>query len=227
MIGVTASHNQKYSDILTAFANTYRPSNSKYESTRSQEHSLPPNQRSEKLTYHITSGHVGLGAKDRSARPSSTFVKNVTAFDTNIALIHSLSFITQLTNQALLHLDPDSFKIYSESRELSTHSDATKTILKEDHSIWLGKAILINETTEWHRDIGDKKDGWCAICYFGEYAGSELFLPDLEVRIDVRPGDVVLIRSFALVHFVNHWTGGGRFVVVYYTGGEIFGKDNN
>ena len=101
-------------------------------------------------------------------------------------------------------MDSDFFKIYSESRELSTHSDTAKTILKEDHSIWLSKAILINETKEWYRDIGDKRDGWYAICYFGEYTSSELFLPDLEVRIDMRPGNIVLIRSFALVHFVNH-----------------------
>ena len=210
--GINSSYNQKYSDALTTFANTYHQQDSDFESTESQEHSFPPTKRLEKLTYRISSGHVAS---------SSGFFKSVAEFDASITLIHSLSFVTQITNNALLSLDPTSYKIYSASRELPTHSQATKLILKENLSVWLEKAILINETTEWHRDIGDKQDGWCAICYFGEYVGGELFLPDLEVRIDVQPGDIVLIRSYALVRFVNHWTGGGRYVVVYYTGSEI------
>ena len=51
---------------------------------------------------------------------------------------------------------------------------------------------------------------------------SDMFLLDIGTRLAIAAGDIVLLRSYALVHFVDSWIGEGRYVVVYVTHGDCF-----
>lgn len=97
---------------------------------------------------------------------------------------------------------------------------SSKVFAAHSNSIWKTKAILINEHTCWHRDTKDTKMGWCACCYFGDFTKGDMFLPDIGCRLTITGGDIILLRSSALVHFIDSWVGEGRYVVVYFTHGD-------
>ncbi|KAJ3156373.1 hypothetical protein HDU89_004155 [Geranomyces variabilis] len=75
--------------------------------------------------------------------------------------------------------------------------------------------IVINEFVTKHRDLKDKPDGWCAIVCLGDFQGSKFCLPQLKTRIPFVPGDILFIRSCALEHMGQKWTGDHRYSVVF------------
>lgn len=143
---------------------------------------------------------MGLGQKRQEIMPSATFLKTVTAFDANLEIIDALKFTTDLTNAALKEVDPNMWKHYSQTTK--NLPNPTQAVRINDDSIWLGKGILIDKDTQWHRDANDLPKGWCALAYFGSYHTGDLYLPDVAVRLHTEAGDIALIRSRALTHFV-------------------------
>ncbi|KAJ3142107.1 hypothetical protein HDU90_004380 [Geranomyces variabilis] len=75
--------------------------------------------------------------------------------------------------------------------------------------------IVINEFVTKHHDIRDKPDGWCAIVCLGDFQGGKFCLPQLKTRIPFVPGDILFIRSCALEHMGQKWTGDYRYSVVF------------
>lgn len=113
--------------------------------------------------------------------------------------------------------DLDAYNLYDDTCIEYIMHPAARGARVNDNSLWLGKAVLINEHTKWHRDFRDIQDGWCALAYFGDFTQGDLCLPQIDVRLGAGPGDVILIRSGALIHFVDEWVGQGRYVIVYFT----------
>ena len=56
-------------------------------------------------------------------------------------------------------------------------------------------------------------DGWVADMAFGDFEGGYL----VGLQFDLRPGDVVFMRSALLQHSVSDTTTGLRYGVVYFT----------
>lgn len=86
-------------------------------------------------------------------------------------------------------------------------------------------ALLRNTRVEPHKDRGDFKDGWAAMCWFGEFDCSALCLPDLQLegidgsggtKLDYKPGDVMFLRASVLEHFVAPFLG-NRSVFAFFT----------
>jgi hypothetical protein len=144
-------------------------------------------------------------------------VKNVTA---NFDLIKALDRTSAYINAAFQQLDPIAYDRYAAL--LDKLPEICKAMRISDQSVFCGRGILINEQTNIHRDIQDLKDGWCAVVVFGEFENADLCLPDLSVRLHIRPGDIVFFRSFALKHFVSTWTGLKRYALVYFTYQAVF-----
>jgi hypothetical protein len=72
---------------------------------------------------------------------------------------------------------------------------------------WLGLAVLRNLQVFNHKDKGDVRDGWVGMTCFGDFTGGELCLPQLSLKLDFKPGDVILFRSSVLEHWVNECNG--------------------
>ncbi|KZV97597.1 hypothetical protein EXIGLDRAFT_764254 [Exidia glandulosa HHB12029] len=78
-----------------------------------------------------------------------------------------------------------------------------------------------------HRDQSDGKGRFCLTMPAGKYSGGRMFLPDLNIILSYRPGDILLFRSCDLYHFVEEWTPGemdfgdfvtpGRTAFVFFT----------
>ncbi|KAJ3172311.1 hypothetical protein HDU87_007906 [Geranomyces variabilis] len=80
-------------------------------------------------------------------------------------------------------------------------------------------AVVANHRVDCHRDLKDAKDGWCVITCLGSFDNGNAVLPDMGIKVPFSPGDVLFVRSFALHHYVEQWTGSGaeRFALVQFT----------
>jgi len=68
-----------------------------------------------------------------------------------------------------------------------------------------------------HRDVNDPPDGWVAMIAIGEFTGGHLYLPDINVALPHRNGDVIFFRSWVLKHFIQRYEGEYRYVIVFST----------
>jgi hypothetical protein len=68
-----------------------------------------------------------------------------------------------------------------------------------------------------HRDSKDTIDGWVANIAFGDFEGGYLEVPQVGLQFDLRPRDVVFMRSALLQHSVSNTTTRLRYRVVYFT----------
>ncbi|KAJ3180432.1 Protein M3 [Geranomyces variabilis] len=91
-----------------------------------------------------------------------------------------------------------------------------------DYHFGIGQALGILGHVSYQHHVRDAgrclaKDGWCVITCLGSFDNGNICLPDLGIKLPFSPGDVLFIRSFALHHFVEKWTGIERFALVQFT----------
>ncbi|KIM35729.1 hypothetical protein M413DRAFT_32286 [Hebeloma cylindrosporum] len=75
--------------------------------------------------------------------------------------------------------------------------------MTEDPGPWLGRAIVWKLQVKTHMDGLD--DGPTAIFNMGDYTGGELYLPDLKVKLEYKPGSLIIFLSGQLYHCVGEW----------------------
>jgi hypothetical protein len=51
-------------------------------------------------------------------------------------------------------------------------------------------------------DEGDYQNGICLVAVGGVFTGGEISFPELKMKFDVQPGDVIAFRSYLLLHEV-------------------------
>ena len=76
-----------------------------------------------------------------------------------------------------------------------------------------GLALLRNLQVDAHKDRSDVPNGWVAMVCLGDFSGGYLALPDLGVKLDFKPGDIILFRSRLLEHFVTDFEGDRSSIV--------------
>lgn len=79
-----------------------------------------------------------------------------------------------------------------------------------------GLALLRNLQVDAHKDRSDVPNGWVAMVCWGDFSGGYLALPDLGVKLDFKPGDIIFFRSRLLEHFVTDFEG-ERSSMVFFT----------
>jgi hypothetical protein len=70
--------------------------------------------------------------------------------------------------------------------------------------------------TEIHRDVKESQYGYSCIVACGDYHGGDIFLYELHLRLELRPGDILLFPD-ALIHHNNAPAVGTRKSVVAFT----------
>ncbi|KAG2063333.1 hypothetical protein BDR04DRAFT_948841, partial [Suillus decipiens] len=75
--------------------------------------------------------------------------------------------------------------------------------VEDDPGPWLGRAIIWKLQVLPHRDGLD--GGPTAIFCLGHFTGGECYLPDLHIKLQYRPGDVLIFLSGDLYHAVGDW----------------------
>lgn len=62
--------------------------------------------------------------------------------------------------------------------------------------------------TSLHEDDKDWRNGFCAVTALGDFTGGELMFPELNLSFIIKPGDVILFRSWILYHGAGIVTSG-------------------
>ncbi|RPB06917.1 hypothetical protein P167DRAFT_478219, partial [Morchella conica CCBAS932] len=70
-----------------------------------------------------------------------------------------------------------------------------------------GVAILRNLRVRPHRDGGDRKDGYTMMICAGNFTGGYLVLPQLGIKLDFKPGDIIMFKAALLEHFLSDFEG--------------------
>ena len=82
-------------------------------------------------------------------------------------------------------------------------------------------AVNFNTICGYHIDRDDDKYGFCWLVPLGEWEGGDLIFPQLNVRIKLKPGNILAFRSNLLVHG-NLPCSGIRHSLVFFTHNNLF-----
>ncbi|KAK7012364.1 hypothetical protein R3P38DRAFT_2550174 [Favolaschia claudopus] len=77
-----------------------------------------------------------------------------------------------------------------------------------DPGPWIGRAIVYKLEVLEHVDGLD--DGPTASFCVGDFAGGELYLSDIDVKLSYRQGDIIIFMSGLLYHTVGTWKSGSH-----------------
>lgn len=92
-----------------------------------------------------------------------------------------------------------------------------------------GLVLLVNQSVGPHKDAKDARDNWTSTNPWagnvgGTFTGGYLVLPDLAMKIDQRPGDLLLTHAAVLTHYVDQIEDGERFCNVRFTKVDILNR---
>lgn len=82
-------------------------------------------------------------------------------------------------------------------------------------------AVNFNTICGYHIDRDDDKYGFCWLVPLGDWEGGDLIFPQLNVRIKLKPGNILAFRSNLLVHG-NLPCSDVRHSLVFFTHNNLF-----
>jgi hypothetical protein len=132
-------------------------------------------------------------------------------------LINAIQPLTNCINQFIKNNYED---LYKELNQLSLGPFVPKSF-----GIFPIITINYNIISNYHWDINDEKNCFCALVALGNYEGGELCFPQLKLYISLKPGQIIIFRSSLLLHGNFKLTKGIRHSIVYYVHSDLL-KNN-
>jgi hypothetical protein len=88
-------------------------------------------------------------------------------------------------------------------------------------------AINFNTISGYHWDESDDPNSLCFLIALGEFEGGELYFPQLNIIIKLKPGQIVVFPSHLLLHGNFIVTKGIRYSIVYFVHAGFFKDSRN
>ncbi|KAG9075284.1 hypothetical protein FS749_013068 [Ceratobasidium sp. UAMH 11750] len=95
-------------------------------------------------------------------------------------------------------------------------------VVEKWESIYPHLALGYNRATHRHRDCGGVVHGLDCLLLTGDFAGSTLVLPDVNVHAEWAPGDFCAFDGKLFTHEVEPWQGKERMCFIYFVKRNIF-----
>ncbi|KAI9886450.1 MAG: hypothetical protein M1823_001768 [Watsoniomyces obsoletus] len=163
------------------------------------------------FTLWIPQGHEHTETSKRSLNKGGVISQNVIGgcekFNQVIQFYKATAPLTQTIGILFQAIDPVTYKRYQTNFQTMSRYSALSSLHYSSRDCFLGRVLLRNLVAEPHKDALDTRTGWVAICCFGNFTGGDLVVPDLGVRLQLRPGGVVFLRSALFVHFLTDFKG--------------------
>lgn len=141
-------------------------------------------------------------------------------FEEVVRFFEAIAPIQQVISILMHAMDPFAYgKFYNNFQKTATQS-SWKLFGTSRRSCYHGLALLINLTVRPHRDKNDTTTGWTAMTCEGNFTGGLLVVPELGVKINFRPGDVIFLRASMLEHYLEDWEG-RRSSLVFLTHADV------
>jgi hypothetical protein len=170
------------------------------------------------LWHAIGHKHDTIDQLTKGAVLSSDMVKmSGYKFNTVAEFFRAFTPVTQAVGALFEVVNHQNYQRYNRLFHKIADNTAASIIRTTSRNCFLGMAVLSGLCCSPHRDSRDTIDSWVADMAFGDFEGGYLEVPQVGLQFDLRPGDIVFIRSALLQHSVSDTTAGLRFGVVYFT----------
>lgn len=114
-------------------------------------------------------------------------------------------------------VDTEGFHQEALARYQGLGKEKLEYLYQGPEAIHLGLDFLVNVASSPHRDDHDVPTAWTTTNTWGSYAGGHLVLPELGIRVEQQPGDVVIMHARVLIHQILEPYGGNRICNVRYS----------
>lgn len=172
------------------------------------------------FAYWIQAGHGNSKtAKEtltRGATISSDVIGAGYKFDAVVNFFKAIAPLSQTLGMLFEGLDQENYIRYKENFNIMAANSGLASLKFSNRACFLGVVLLVNLCAEPHKDASDTRDGWVAICCFGDFSGGNFVVPQLQLCLDFKPGDVIFLRSALFTHFVEPFIG-ERSSMVFFT----------
>lgn len=98
---------------------------------------------------------------------------------------------------------PELYQVYAEAARLNFPKDLPPGVDALPFDVF---AMLVhnwfeeNSGSDWHIDLNDFRNGYCAVVCYGKFSGGEVIFPELGIALKLEPGDVLFFKSSQLTH---------------------------
>ena len=137
-------------------------------------------------------------------------------------------FLSQRLNGILEEIDPDFFRGLLAVREvIDKDISSVSSLTSIDPILMEGRSLIFNRQTPLHNDSQDCLTGWQFILAAGHFTnGGSMYIPHLDLRLRLLPGDLIAIRGRLLSHEIEPWFGGQRISMVNFTHESVWNYAN-
>lgn len=133
-------------------------------------------------------------------------------------LLLKLGIVSHHVNAFLFHADNTHYHHAVAVRQRAINQIASqKSLCAIDPLIYEGREILFNRVSGVHTDSQDPPFSWAILAAFGNNSPVELSLPQLNLRMAFKPGDMIAIRGHVVKHGTSSWSAGQRIVIPHFT----------
>ncbi|KAI9882494.1 MAG: vacuolar protein sorting-associated protein 45 [Watsoniomyces obsoletus] len=128
-------------------------------------------------------------------------------FNKVIQFFRSTATLTQTVGILFDAFDPGCYQRYKTNYDNLAETTALHSLHFSHRDCFLGRVLLRNLVAEPHKDQLDTRDGWVAICCFGEFTEGHFVVPDLRLKFAFQPGDIIFLRSALFFHYLTDFDG--------------------
>lgn len=150
-------------------------------------------------------------------------LKTAQAYQDVSELLLKLGIVSCHVNSFLFHADHTHFLNASALRNKVINTMASQRALAAiDPLIYEGREVLFNRVSPLHTDRQDPEYSWAVLCAFGNNDPVQFSLPQLNLRLSFKPGDMIAIRGRGLKHQTSRWEKGQRIVLPHFTHSKVW-----
>ncbi|EJF55412.1 hypothetical protein DICSQDRAFT_130611 [Dichomitus squalens LYAD-421 SS1] len=170
---------------------------------------------------HICQYWHATGHKHRPGGPGLHMRRTVNSYRGTFQFWRDTTALASLCTALLETVDPVQHNLLKRLKEVRLGCDDTpeqKAFESPTRNLfWENLEVIFNRKSAAHFDLSDPHFAWACIVYFGTFEQAYLTFPQLGLRVRIRPGDVVFFRGRDLLHLVEDWGKGDRYLIVYFT----------
>lgn len=133
-------------------------------------------------------------------------------------LLRTLRFVSDPVDAALRTVDATQYMAYRDLNDRLESKCAYMLALNSvDPIVFSNRVIRFNQQGPVHVNKDIPPNSWVSLTAVGDFKQGSIYIPGLNLRLRLEPGDAVLFRGHALKYEVEDWKHGQRITIEDYT----------
>ncbi|KAL1670911.1 hypothetical protein EV122DRAFT_227345 [Schizophyllum commune] len=155
---------------------------------------------------------------DRLPVPSPSIASGPMRYRDMHELLRTLRFVSDPVDAALRTVDATQYMAYRDLNDRLESKCAYMLALNSvDPIVFSNRVIRFNQQGPVHVNKDIPPNSWVSLTAVGDFKQGSIYIPGLNLRLRLEPGDAVLFRGHALKYEVEDWKHGQRITIEDYT----------